>query len=209
VTPYRGTQNLPTGPPIGTVEVRLAAEFMERFGRAWSDGEIRSSWREICGWSSFRDPFHRLAREEPASAVAWRWLAGVAHAAKRHDDIVLPSQILGCARFWDWRARQYAQARDFAAVVQLPTAERDIRVRLAAIALSCLLTLPPEFPFMRGQAGKYTASGLAMYAVNIILSYSERYSLPASPELDSVITPELAALARDVWAGRVSHARWT
>jgi len=118
---YRGTQNLPAGPPIGTVEVRLAAEFMERFGRACTDGEAQSSWREICGWSGFRRSLHRLARGDPDPAVAWRWLVGVAHAAKEHDDVMLPSQILGCALFWDWRARQYAEARDFAAVVQLPT----------------------------------------------------------------------------------------
>jgi len=92
--------------------------------------------------------------------------------------------------------------------VQLPTAERDIKIRLAAIALSCVLALPGELRVMHGQAGPYTASGLAMYAASIILSYDERYSLPTSPELDSVITPGLAALARDVWAARVNHARW-
>jgi len=122
---------------------------------------------------------------------------------------MLPSQILGCSRFWDWRARQYAEARDFAAVVQLPTADRDIKLRLAAIALSCLLALPSDLRVMHALAGPYTASGLAMYAVDIILPYNERYSRPTSPELDSVITPEVAALARDVWGGRVSHARWT
>jgi hypothetical protein len=206
---YRGTQNLPTGPPIGTVEVRLAAEFMERFGRACCDGESWSSWREICRWSAFRDSIHRQARVDLDPAVAWRWLVGVAHIAKEHDDVMLPSQILGCSLFWEWRAQQYAEVRDFAAVVQLPTAERDIKIRLAAIALSCLLALPEDLRVADGQAGPYTASGLAMYAVSIILPYNERYSRPVSPELDSVITPELAALARDVWGARVNHARWT
>jgi hypothetical protein len=190
VASHRGTQNLPTGPPVGTVEVRLAGEFMERFGRA-------------------RNSFHRQARGDPGPAVAWRWLADVARVAKGHDDVMLPSQILGCSRFWDWRERQYAEVRDFAAVVQLPTAGPDMKIRLAAIALSCLLALPADSRVMHSLAGPYTASGLAMYAVDIILPYNERYSRPVSPELDSVITPELAALARDVWGARVSHARWT
>ncbi len=206
---YRGTRNLSTGPPIGTVEIRLAAEFMERFGRACGESEIRSSWREICRWSGFRNSLHRQARSDQGPAVTWRWLTGVADVAKKQNDVMLPSQILGCSRFWDWRARQYAEARDFAAVVQLPTADRDIKLRLAAIALSCLLALPSDLRVMHALAGPYTASGLAMYAVDIILPYNERYSRPTSPELDSVITPEVAALARDVWGGRVSHARWT
>lgn len=206
--PYRGTQRRPTGPPIGTVEVRLAAEFMDRFGRAWSDGEIWSSWREICRWSGFRDFSHKQIRGDLNPTLAWRWLAGVARAAKDHGDVMLPSQILGCSRFWDWRARKYAEVRDFAAVVQLPIAERDIKIRLAAIALSCLLAMPADLMIMHGSGGEYTASGLAMYAVDIILPYNERYSRPVSPALDSVITPELAALARDVWGGRASHARW-
>ena len=206
---YQDTQNLSTGPPIGTVEVRLAAEFMERFGQACGEGEIPSSWREICRWSSFRNTLHRNARSDQGPAVAWRWLAGVAHAAKEHNDVMLPSRILGCSRFWDWRERQYANVRDFAAVVQLPTAEREIKLRLAAIALSCLLALPADLMVMHGLAGPYTASGLAMYAVDIILPYNERHTRPASPELDSVITPEVAALARDVWGARISHARWT
>jgi hypothetical protein len=209
VASYRGTQNLPTGPPVGTVEVRLAAEFMERFGRACGEGEIRLSWREICRWSGFRRSPHRQAGSDQDPAVAWRWLAGVADVAKKHSDVMLPSRILGCSRFWDWRARQYAEVRDFAAVVQLPTADRDIKLRLAAIALSCLLALPADVQVMHGLVGPYTASGLAMYAVDIILPYNERYSRPTSPELDSVITPEVAALARDVWGGRVSHVRWT
>lgn len=206
--PYRGTQNRPTGPPIGTVEVRLAAEFMDRFGRAWSDGEIWSSWREICRWSGFRDCSHQQIRDDLSPTLAWHWLVGVARAAKDHGEVMLPSQILGCSRFWDWRARNYAEIRDFAAVVQLPTAERDIKIRLAAIALSCLLAMPADLMIMHGSGGEYTASGLAMYAVDIILPYNERYSRPVSPALDSVITPELAALARDVWGGRASHARW-
>ena len=95
-------------------------------------------------------------------------------------------------------------------MVQLPTAERDTKIRLGAIALPCLLTLPEDLGVnCSGQACLYTASGLAMYAVSMILSYNERHSQPSSPELDSVVTPELAALARDVWAGRVCHARWT
>jgi hypothetical protein len=204
VAPYKGTQNLSTGPPVGTVEVRLAAEFMDRFGRARSDTEIRSSWREISEWSHFK----QLAHGGSDSAVAWHWLVRVAQVAKEHADIMLPAKVLGCARFWDWRARQYAEIHDFAAAVQLPTAGRDTQVRLAAIALSCLLALPADTRVMHCQAGPYTASGLAMYAVNIILSYNERYSLPTSLELDSILTPGLAALARDVWAGRVGHARW-
>ncbi len=183
---YRGTRNLSTGPPIGTVEIRLAAEFMERFGRACGESEIRSSWREICRWSGFRNSLHRQARSDQGPAVTWRWLTGVADVAKKQNDVMLPSQILGCSRFWDWRARQYAEARDFAAVVQLPTADRDIKLRLAAIALSCLLALPSDLRVMHALAGPYTASGLAMYAVDIILPYN-----------------------RDVWGGRVSHARWT
>lgn len=209
MVPYRGTQNLSTCPPIGTVEVRLAAEFMERFGRACGEGEVRSSWREICRWSGSRHSLHRHANRDQGPAVAWRWLAEVSHTAKEHNDVMLPARILGCSRFWDWRARQYAEIRDFAAVVQLPTAERDIKLRLAAIALSCLLALPADLMVMRGLAGPYTASGLAMYAVDIILPYNERHSRPTSPELDSAITPEVAALARDVWGARVSHARWT
>ena len=141
--------------------------------------------------------------------MAWRWLAGVAYVAKQNDDVMLPSQILGCALFWDRQAWQYAEARDFAAVVQLPTADRDIKIRLAAIALPCLLALCADLKVMSGRAGPYTARGLALYAVNIILGYNEGYSPPASRELDLVVTPELAALARDVWAARVSHARWT
>jgi hypothetical protein len=209
VTPHDGTQNLHVGPPVGTVEVRLAAEFIERFGRAKSDDAIWSAWHETCSWSGFRDHPDRPPGSGLDPAVAWRWLARVSRVAKAEDDVVLPSRILGCALFWDRRAWQYAQVRDFAAVVQLPTAERDIKIRLAATALSCLLVLPAESTVVDGQAGPYTASGLAMYAVNIILGYSEGHSLPADPQLTSVITPELAALARDVWAGRVSHARWT
>lgn len=209
MVPFRGTQNQSTGPPIGTVEVRLAAEFMERFGRACNDGEVQSCWREICRWSGFRDSGRRSTRGDPDPAIAWFWLAEVAQVAKKRGDVMLPPRILGCARFWDWRARQYAEVRDFAAVVQLPTAERDIKVRLAAMTLSCLLALPADLRVMPGPAGPYTASGLAMYAGSMILSYNERYSPPASRELDSVVTPELAAFARDVWAGRVSHAKWT
>lgn len=208
-TPHQGIRQLRTAPPVGTVEVRLAAEFMERFGRAWSDDEVRSSWHEICGWSGFRDSLSRPSGDHRDPVVAWRWLTGVARVAKQHDDVVLPPRILGCALFWDWRAWQYAEVRDFAAVVQLPTADRDVKVRLAAIALPCLLALPADRKVMSGRPGPYTARGLAMYAVKIILGYNEGYSPPVSPELDSVITPELAALARDVWAGRASHARWT
>lgn len=208
-TPHQGIRRLRAGPHIGTVEVRLAAEFMERFSRAWSDDEIRSSWREICGWSSFRDSAGGPAGDDPDHAVAWHWLAGVAHVAKRNDDVMLPSQILGCALSWDRQAWQYAEVRDFAAVVQLPTADRDVKIRLAAIALPCLLALCADLKVMSGRAGPYTARGLALYAVKIILSYNEGYSPPASRELDLVVTPELAALARDVWAARVSHARWT
>src|SRR6266568_2550511 len=175
---YRGTRNLSTGPPIGTVEIRLAAEFMERFGRACGESEIRSSWREICRWSGFRNSLHRQARSDQGPAVTWRWLTGVADVAKKQNDVMLPSQILGCSRFWDWRARQYAEARDFAAVVQLPTADRDIKLRLAAIALSCLLALPSDLRVMHALAGPYTASGLAMYAVDIILPYNERQGSP-------------------------------
>src|SRR6266536_993750 len=175
---YRGTRNLSTGPPIGTVEIRLAAEFMERFGRACGESEIRSSWREICRWSGFRNSLHRQARSDQGPAVTWRWLTGVADVAKKQNDVMLPSQILGCSRFWDWRARQYAEARDFAAVVQLPTADRDIKLRLAAIALSCLLALPSDLRVMHALAGPYTASGLAMYAVDIILPYNERLGSP-------------------------------
>jgi hypothetical protein len=209
MTPHEGTRNLRAGPPVGSVEVRLAAEFVERFGKARSDDAIRSSWREICRWSGFRDFPDRLMNEEPDPAVAWRWLARVAYAAKAEDDVLLPSQILGCALFWDWRERQYAEVHDFAAVVQLPTVDRDIKIRLAAVALSCLLALPAESTVMDGQAGRYTATGLAMYAVSILLSYSEGYSHPPSRELNSIVSPELAAFARDVWAGRVGHASWT
>src|SRR6266496_3370855 len=175
---YRGTRNLSTGPPIGTVEIRLAAEFMERCGRACGESEMRSSWREICRWSGFRNSLHRQARSDQGPAVTWRWLTGVADVAKKQNDVMLPSQILGCSRFWDWRARQYAEARDFAAVVQLPTADRDIKLRLAAIALSCLLALPSDLRVMHALAGPYTASGLAMYAVDIILPYNERSGYP-------------------------------
>jgi hypothetical protein len=209
MTPHEGTRNLRTGPPVGSVEVRLAAEFLDRFGSARSDDAIRSSWREISRWSSFRDFRDRSASDELDAGVAWRWLARIAYAAKKEDDVLLPSQILGCALYWDWRERRYAEVHDFAAVVQLPTVNRDIKIRLAAVALPCLLALPAESTVMHGQAGPYTATGLAMYAVNIILSYSEGYSAPASRELNSIATPELAALARDVWAGRVGHARWT
>jgi hypothetical protein len=209
VAPHQHTKNLAAGKPIGTVEVRLAAEFIERFGRARNYSEIQSSWHEICRWSSFRDPGGKPVNSDTDAVIAWRWLIRVAYVAKERDDITLPSQVLGCARYWDWCALQYAEVGDFVAVVQLPTAERDIKIQLAAIALPCLLALPADLRLMNGQAGPYTTSGLAMYAVNLILSYNERYSLPLSPELDSFITPELAALARDVWAGRVNHAKWT
>jgi len=105
---------------------------------------------------------------------------------------MLPSQILGCSRFWDWRARQYAEARDFAAVVQLPTADRDIKLRLAAIALSCLLALPSDLRVMHALAGPYTASGLAMYAVDIILPYNERLGYSVNRSGPAVDTTEPA-----------------
>lgn len=209
MTPHEGTRNLRVGPPVGSVEVRLAAEFVDRFGRARGDDAIRSSWHEISRWSDFRDFADQSAGDEPEPAVAWRWLARVANAAKAEDNVLLPAQILGCALFWDWCERRYAEIHDFAAVVQLPTVDRDVKIGLAAVALPCLLVLPAESTVMDGQAGRYTATGLAMYAVNIILSYSEGYLPLVSRELCSIVSPELAALARDVWAGRVGHARWT
>lgn len=187
----------PAETPIGPVDgsqMRRAADFMERFNAAvGDDGALRAVCADIYGAVGIRRP-EDLFRHADDLHLPWRWLGAVGSAAAERGDAMLVSRIFGCAGMWKLQIAPSLQAGDILDLV-LPGAPPDILAGLAAAALPFLLALPDGAVIFGNRTGNLTAHGLALLAADQI---TEGGSSPA-------VTPEVAALARDVLAGRAGH----
>ena len=187
----------PAETPIGPVDgsqMRQAADFMERFNAAvGDDSALRAVCADIYGAVGIRRP-EDLFRHADELHLPWRWLEAVGSAAAERGDAMLVSRIFGCAGMWKLQIAPGLQAGDILDLV-LPGAPPDTLARLAATALPFLLALPGGAVIFGNQTGNLTADGLALMAADEVIKDGSRQA----------VTPVVAALARDVLAGRAKH----